>query len=62
MTCAREIAEALQIDSGFAESRPRKKEEYLNMKQRTKVVERHKKTIQSKFLFAIDRLCNMLFK
>ena len=25
VTCAREIAKALQIDSGFAESRPRKK-------------------------------------
>ena len=42
--CAREIAEALQINCGFAESRPRKKEECLNRKQRTRVVKCHKKT------------------
>ena len=42
VTWARKIAEALQIESWFAESRPRKKEESLNVKLRTKVVKCHK--------------------
>ena len=56
VTYGREIVEALQTDSELAENRPTKKEECLNINQRTKVVKCHKETNFK------QTFCNMLFK
>ena len=51
VTRVREIAEALQIDSGLAESRSKEKKECLDMMQRTKFMKCHKKTSLQQICF-----------
>ena len=62
VTRAREIAEVLQIDNGYAKSRPRKKRRMFKREAEDKICEMSQKDHFKANFFAIDRSRSLLLK